>query len=144
MNSRTNLLLQTSRTPKKGCRPFPQPAPKLLSLCRHEDWCIYTVTRDGEMIEGCNADTDRSREKLHPHLVFSSEAHLMAFSAGADLGAKGASILHSIHPSLELSLFPQPLKIAVLWVRRTRRTQMLSSPGAGIALGCPQLSCRVA
>lgn len=54
-----------------GCRPFPQPAPKLLSLCRHEDWCIYTVTRDGEMIEGCNADTLTTAEKSFTPIWFS-------------------------------------------------------------------------
>lgn len=57
------------------------------------------MTRDGELLEGCNADADCSGEELHPNPVCSSEPHLVAFGAGADLGGKD-----SIHPAPKPSL----------------------------------------
>lgn len=54
INSRSNSLLQTSQ---KGQPILSLFLPTLLSWCWHEHWCIYRVTRDGELSEGHNAGT---------------------------------------------------------------------------------------
>lgn len=114
-------------TPKRAVHPLPLPSPHCRPCASMKTGAF---TGDGELLVLQCRHSDCSREELHPNPVSSSEAHLVAFSAGADPGGKRPSILHLSCPSLELSLFPQIVRITVLWITRPGRTQMLSSPCA--------------
>lgn len=79
-------------TPKRAVQPLPFPSPHCRPCAGMKTGGIYRGRGTVRVLQ-CRC-SDCSREELRPNLVCSSKAHLVAFSAGADLGGRRASVLH--------------------------------------------------